>query len=82
MDAHVLVGWINIAFPHLNQVIGSAQSAWLRSASSEPPRRDRWMIAPAADVPKLQQPLPGGSLSTVATGVKEDGDEDGPATTA
>ena len=43
---------------------------------------DRWMIAPAADVPKLQQPLPGGSLSTVATGVKEDGDEDGPAKTA
>lgn len=40
------------------------------------------MTAPAADAPKLQQRLPDGSLSIVATGVKEDGDEDGPATTA
>jgi putative SOS response-associated peptidase YedK len=32
---------------------------------------DRWMTAPAEDVPMLQQPLPDGTLSIIARGVKE-----------
>ena len=34
---------------------------------------DRWMTAPAEDVPKLQLKLPDSSLIVVARGVKEDG---------
>lgn len=33
---------------------------------------DAWLTAPAADVPKLQRPLPDGLLQIVARGVKED----------
>jgi putative SOS response-associated peptidase YedK len=34
---------------------------------------DRWMTAPAADVPSFQKPLSDGSLKIVAKGTKEDG---------
>lgn len=47
---------------------------WITSPDDDDERRStERMTAPAADVPKLQQPLPDGSLSIVATGVKEDG---------
>jgi putative SOS response-associated peptidase YedK len=39
---------------------------------------DRWMTAPAEDVPALKQPLPDGSLRIVARGTKEDGPPTGP----
>ena len=38
-----------------------------------PEEIDRWMSAPAAEVPSLQKPLPDGSLKIVSTGTKEDG---------
>lgn len=34
---------------------------------------ERWMTAPANEVPGMQQPLPDGSLQIVARGTKEDG---------
>jgi putative SOS response-associated peptidase YedK len=38
-----------------------------------PEEVDRWMTAPAADVPSLQMKLPDGSLQIVARGKKQDG---------
>ncbi|MGO3933091.1 SOS response-associated peptidase [Rhodopseudomonas pseudopalustris] len=34
---------------------------------------DAWLTAPAADIPKLQRPLPDASLRIIATGKREDG---------
>jgi hypothetical protein len=39
---------------------------------------ERWLTAPAEDVPKLQQALPDGSLKIVARSTKEDGPPSGP----
>ena len=39
---------------------------------TKPEEIEIWMTAPAEEALKLQRPLPGGALETVARGVKKD----------